>query len=80
MGHALNGVTVEEFVATLRAAVDNLDVVQPAGLRAPLSLWLRGFDERVRRERWTDLLGRPVAAEWEAARAVLAAADSGTPR
>ena len=72
MDHTLRDVTVGQFIETLRAAVANLDVVQPAELRAPLSLWLRATEERAVRERWTHLLARSVLAEWNAARAILA--------
>ncbi|MEV8439171.1 hypothetical protein AB0425_17490 [Actinosynnema sp. NPDC051121] len=70
---ALLDVTVDQFRATLLDAVKHVDVVQPAALREPVSLWLRGIDERACRENWTHLLGRPVVAAWNAARAILAA-------
>jgi hypothetical protein len=69
---ALRGVTVEQFRTTLLDAVDHIDVVQPPALREPVSLWLRGHDERARREGWKHLLGRPVVLAWNAARAILA--------
>lgn len=72
MDHALQGVTVDQFLKTLRDAVANLDVVQPAELRASLSLWLRAVTERATTQRWTHLLGRDVVPVWNAAQAILA--------
>lgn len=75
MDHSLKGVTVEQFLDTLRDAVANMGVVQPAGLRAPIALWLRSVEARALGERWTHLLGRPVVSPWNAARAVVDAAE-----
>lgn len=72
---SLRDVTVDQFRAALLDAVAHLDVVQPAELRAPVSLWLRAVEERARREGWRDLLGRSVVPEWEAAQAILAIAE-----
>lgn len=71
MDHQLAGVTVTQFRQALRDAVVRVDVVEPATLREPVSLWLRGVDERARREQWADLLGRSVVEAWNAAQAVL---------
>jgi len=70
---ALPGVTVAQFRTTLLDATARIDVVQPAALQEPVSLWLRGLEERARLEDWKRLLGRPVVAAWNAARAILAA-------
>jgi hypothetical protein len=69
---AMRGVTVEQFRTTLLDAVDHVDVIQPPALREPVSLWLRGVEERARIEDWKRLLGRPVVTAWNAARAILA--------
>lgn len=74
IGHSLKDVTVDQFIETLRDAVTNLDVVQPPTLRGPLALWLRAVEERAVRDGWTQVLGRPVVAEWNAAQTVLTAA------
>jgi hypothetical protein len=67
----LAGITVEQFRMALRDAVDRIDVVQPAALREPVSLWLRGVEEQAARQQWADLLGRRVLESWNAARAIL---------
>ncbi|GAA3877962.1 hypothetical protein GCM10022243_48330 [Saccharothrix violaceirubra] len=67
-------VTVQEFLDDLCDALAHIDVVQPADLREPLSLWLRATEERALRDGWTHLLGRSVTAEWNATRAILRAA------
>lgn len=69
---AMLGVTVEQFRTALLDAAERIDVVQPPALREPVSLWLRGVEERARREVWTDFLGRHVVDAWNAARAILA--------
>jgi hypothetical protein len=73
----LRGVTIEQFQAVLLDAAARVDVVQPPALREPISLWLRGLEERSRRDGWINLLGRHVAHAWEAAQAILAN-DEGT--
>ncbi|GAA1281469.1 hypothetical protein [Saccharothrix xinjiangensis] len=55
---------------------EDFDVVEPPALREPVSLWLRGLEERARRERWTGLLGRSVVVAWNAARAILATREA----
>jgi hypothetical protein len=70
---SLGGVTVEQFRAALLDAAEGIDVVQPPALREPVSLWLRGLEERARREGWPHLLGRQVVDAWNAAQAILAA-------
>lgn len=72
---ALRGVTVEQFRAALLDAAEHIDVVHPPALREPISLWLRGLEERTHREGWRHLLGRPVVHAWNAARAILATRD-----
>ncbi len=85
MDHRLGDVTIEDFLGTLRAAAAGLDDVYPEALREPLRLWFRAVEEEARREGWAHLLGRPVVAVWNAARAVLdhapvaGAASSGEP-
>lgn len=68
--------SVEEIRATLLAAAARTDVVQPPALREPIRLWLRGVEERSRRDNWRHLAGRPVEYAREAAQAILAAADA----
>lgn len=68
----LRDVTVEQFRAVLLDAAGHTDVVQPPALREPISLWLRGLEERARRENWRHLLGKPVEYAWEAAQVILA--------
>lgn len=72
---SMGDVSVEQFRAVLLDAVAHIDVVQPAELRAPVSLWLRAVEERARREAWRTLLSRSVVPEWEAAQAILATAE-----
>lgn len=69
--HSLKDITVQAFLDTLRAAAEHLDGVQPESLREPLRLWFRATEEKVKRERWALLLGRPVVPVWSVARAVL---------
>lgn len=64
-------VTVEQFRAVLLDAVQHVGVVQPPALREPIGLWLRSVEERARREKWLNLLGRPVETAWSAAQAIL---------
>lgn len=71
MDHQLAGVTVTQFRQALRDAAVRIEVVEPATLREPVSLWLRGIEERARREQWADLLGRPIIESWNAAQAIL---------
>jgi hypothetical protein len=73
--HSFKGVTVSTFLGTLRDAVVHLDTVQPEALREPLALWFRATEEQATRERWANLLGRPVVSVWLAARAVVDEAD-----
>lgn len=68
---SLRDVTVEQFRAALLGAASLIDVVQPEELREPISLWLRGLEERARREGWRSLVGKPVEYAWEAAQAIL---------
>jgi len=75
MDHSLRDVTVPDLIDTLRDAEDHLDVVQPGALREPLSLWFLATLEQAKRERWTQLMGKPVVAVWNAARAVLDQTD-----
>jgi hypothetical protein len=69
--HQLAGITVEQFRMALRDAVDRIDVVQPAALREPVSLWLRSVEAQAAGQQWKHLLGRPVIAAWNAAHAIL---------
>lgn len=71
MDHQLKSVTIIQFRATLLDAVDRIDVVQPAELREPVSLWLRAVEAQAVAEGWRHLLGRPVVAAWNAAQAIL---------
>lgn len=71
MDHSLKDVTITGFLETLRDAAAHLGGVYPEDLRAPLALWFRATEEHALRERWTHVLGRPVVAVWNAARAVL---------
>jgi hypothetical protein len=73
MDHQLDGVTVQAFLADLHEAVAHLDLVQPAALREPISLWLRAAEARAIGQGWKHLLGRDVVAAWNAAQAILAA-------
>lgn len=71
MDHLLPDMTVDQFRQALRDAAAHVDVVEPAALREPISLWLRSVDERVGREQWQCLLGRPTTSPWHAAQAIL---------
>jgi hypothetical protein len=71
MDHQMAGVTVDQFRKALLDAVGRIDVVQPATLREPVSLWLRSVEAQAAAQEWKHLLGRPVISAWNAARAIL---------
>jgi len=76
--HELRGVSVEESRAAMLDAAGRVDTLQPAGLREPVALWLRGLEEQARVGNWASLLGRPVVCAWNAARAILASGEADT--
>lgn len=71
MDFVMAGVSVTRYRADLLAAVEAAPaVVQPAALVEPVVLWLRGAEERVRRN--LSLLGAGSVGAWNAAQAILA--------
>lgn len=77
---AARDVSVIRFRAVLLTAAEHAcAVVSPIELVEPVELWLRGQEERARREDWKSLLSRDINAPWAAAVAILDAAGVGLP-